>query len=182
MSIIDLSQNNTLIAHAERELAYAGISSPSSPDGGKMANWALSLIRLISTQDQNPQTIRATLEIVLSLSLYQLLSPLTGAESEWESIRDGKQINKRFRAVYRDETGVYNSCGIMWVSPGKGMFYGELANGAKSTVPLKLPCFPKALQIEVNGDETEPLHPEHYEQTMAYYMDQLKQPEESPPE
>lgn len=180
MSIIDLSHNNKLIAHAERELALSGIASPSSPDGGKVANYAMSLIRLISTQNQNQATVKATLDVVLALCMFQLMSPLTGSEIEWERERDGKQVNKRYKAVFRDATGVYNTSAIIWVLPGKNIFYGDLPSGASSTVPIKLPCYPHSVQLEITEDQSAPLHPEQYEEVLALFAKQMQAPDDPP--
>lgn len=169
MPIIDLSNNNKLVQHAERELALAGLTNPSNPAYANIANRALSLVRLMSTQNHTPSTMQMTLSLLTALANFQLLSPLTDKPEEWHSEKDGKRVNKRMPSVYMDAEGkVWNTAAIAWELPGKGIFTGEIQGGYTSTQPLMLPCYPQMVKIELNEDESLK-HPEQYQEVVDYF-------------
>lgn len=177
MPVIDLSQNNKLIQHAERELALAGLSNNSNPDVAQKANYALSIIRLMSTQQHSPQSVDNVLQIVRALAMMQIISPLTANPTEWQIDREGVKRNRRYPSVVMDEAGIaYNEGAIAWGTPDGKWFTGTLETGETSKQPLKLPGYPQVVKIDVDADN-KPIKPEHYLQAVEYFS---KQPEPEP--
>lgn len=174
MPIIDLSNNNKLIAHAEREMVLAGISTPDNPESARLANYALSIIRIISSQQHTGRTVQLTLQLVNALASFQLLSPLTANPIEWHDEREGKRINKRMPSVFMDKDGnVWNSAAIAWDVEGKHIFTGDLPGEYTSTQPLMLPCYPKMIKIVINEDSSLK-RPEDYEEAVAFFRGEPK--------
>lgn len=178
MSVIDLSQNNKLIQHAERELALAGLTNNSNPDSARLANYVLSIIRLMSTQKHTPESAEKVLDVVRALAMFQILSPLTANPGEWMPEKDGKRHSRRYPPAYLDQNGeAWNDGAIVWSSKNGKWFTGELPTGETSKQPLKLPCYPQVVQIEINEDGQTITHPEHYQQVVDFFKGKLE-PEE----
>jgi hypothetical protein len=108
--------------------------------------------------------IAKTIKAVLG---FQILSPLTGEESEWNDISEthGSLMyqNSRDSGVFKDEQGKCSyGTSIVWVGEDRWDTFTGAVNGYKSTNYIKeFPFMPKTFYINVSRELYDENNPEH---------------------
>ncbi len=125
--------------HARRELKAAGYD-PDEKDGPDrwIQDNVLELIRVFSKQGHSGSSAPYCIEMFRKLAAFEPLVPLSGADDEWHEFSPGHFQNRRCSHVFKDETGAYDSTGIIWRDPD-----GSCYQNFESRVPVTFPYTPK---------------------------------------
>jgi len=96
------------VRHAENELKLAGFYDKESGYERRVAYNVIELVKLFADQEHSWTTAHHCLEVFNRLALFNPLTPLTGADDEWEVMYDGEWRNIRCHRVYMDADGGYD--------------------------------------------------------------------------
>lgn len=111
---------------AKRELDLAGYKESGDPDdiNNWMRNDVLKLLEMFCEQGHSGFSANYAIQLFQTLANWKPLSPLTGADDEWNEIGEGMWQNKRASSVFKGEDGrAYWSDGIVfweWYNPEDG--------------------------------------------------------------
>jgi len=148
MFILPKNEHSNLVQHAKKELELSGWYDDDAIYGDLLPESALELVRVFSNQGHSGMSASAITSIVSKLFKYELLSPLTGEDDEWYEVADGVSQNKRCSHVFKDETGVYDMDGKVFVEPN-----GVTYTSRDSRVYITFPYTPKTEFVHVKGEE-----------------------------
>jgi hypothetical protein len=114
----------SLIEYAKRELDVIGMTEDSSDEMNvMMRKHILHMVKEFADEGHSGMSASYALSILKSLLAYEPLSPLTGADDEWNEVDNGYWQNKRASNVFKDKDGAYWSDGIVfweWFEPDDG--------------------------------------------------------------
>ena len=130
--------------HARAELERAGMFGPDSDYGGMMGDAVLKMIDVFADEGHSGMSAGLAVSIFEKLARYEPLTPLTGADDEWNEVGPGVYQNRRCSHVFKDETGAYDIEGRIFREPNGCCF-----TGAKSRVPVTFPYTPKREYVDV---------------------------------
>ena len=95
-------RDSNLVSYAEKELGIAGWKSPDSFYGDMMFKAVMRQLRLFSIEGHSGMSAGLATSIASSLCSYEPLSPLTGADDEWNECGDGVYQNRRASSVFKE--------------------------------------------------------------------------------
>lgn len=114
----------SLIEYAKRELDVIGMTEDSSDEMNvMMRKHILHMVKEFADEGHSGMSASYALSILKRLLAYEPLSPLTGADDEWNEIGNGYWQNKRASNVFKDKDGAYWGDGIVfweWFKPNDG--------------------------------------------------------------
>ena len=143
-----------LVEYAKSELVRIDRDEDGMQD--KMNEDILSIVEIFSEQGHSGFSagyVRSALERLLR---FKSLTPLTGEDSEWDEIGNGKQQNKRCPSVFRNADGTaYDIDGIIVSNNGEITWYSSGRFTKKVTFPYVPPIHPERVYIEYTEDEYE---------------------------
>jgi hypothetical protein len=131
-----------LVQHAKEELKRAGLFDKDSDYGGMLGKAALSLVKTFAAQGHSGMSAALVTQLALRLFQYEPLTPLTGADEEWNDVSDvsGEPWwqNKRCHRVFKGADGkAYDVEGRIFRDPDRSTW----VNG-ESRVPVTFPYMP----------------------------------------
>ena len=97
-----------LYEYATDELRRAGLYDPDADYGGHLGQAISSIIDVMSKQGHSGESMNTTLELLKRVAHYKPLTPLTGADDEWEDRSEYGSVlwqNKRCSSVFKDANG-----------------------------------------------------------------------------
>lgn len=126
--------------HALREFEAAGWKYGADADDPQqwMMDGVLKLLEAMSEQGHSGASAPYMVNLFKSLASFEPITPLTGIDSEWLEYTPGHFQNKRCGHVFKDESGTYDSEGIIWRDPD-----GSCCTNFESRVPVTFPYTPK---------------------------------------
>lgn len=144
-------RGSNLQAHAEREL-LAKLPDDPEPSGfdmnAAMRRDVLDLIFVFATQGHSGFSATFALAYFAHLAKFEPLSPLTGADDEWNEVAPGTWQNKRCSHVFKQAgTGAYDLNGYVFEEPDGARF-----TGTGSSKPIAFPYTPGGDPIVVKVD------------------------------
>lgn len=144
-----------LVEYAKSELARIDRDEDGMQD--KMNEDILSIVEIFSKQGHSGFSagyVRSALERLLR---FKPLTPLTGEDSEWDEIGNGKQQNKRCPSVFRNANGTaYDINGIVVSYNGGITWFSSKRFKKEVTFPYVPPTHAERVYIEyVSEDEYE---------------------------
>ena len=109
---------SNLVTFAERELDLIGMNDEEGMNG-MMRKHLLHMVDEFSNEGHSGFSASYAISCLKRLLAYKPLSPLTGEDDEWTEVSEhmGHKCyqNKRYSAVFKDETGAYNIEGkVFW--------------------------------------------------------------------
>lgn len=109
---------SNLVTFAERELDLIGMKDEEGMNG-MMRKHLLHMVDEFSNEGHSGFSASYAISCLKRLLTYKPLSPLTGEDDEWTEVSEhmGHKCyqNKRYSAVFKDETGAYNIEGkVFW--------------------------------------------------------------------
>lgn len=113
----------SLLDHARRELDLAGIGDEDADYGGMLKDATLQLVEVFAAQGHSGSSAAMVTELVQRLMRYDILTPLTGEDSEWTDVAEyGGDIqwqNNRLSHVFRDggDGQAYDIDAIVLIDP-----------------------------------------------------------------
>lgn len=145
-SWLNRNKPSNIELHAIREFKAAGYMPLEQTEKDDPDRWIqediLELIRVFSKQGHSGLSANYYIEVFSKLAKYELLVPLQGTEDEWVDVAhiNGSPLwqNNRCSHVFRDETGVYDIEGKIFIEPD-----GCCYTNKDSRVYITFPYTPK---------------------------------------
>lgn len=134
-----------LVLHAEKELKIAGLFDKDSDYGGMLGPAIMKMIREFSAEGHSGYSARLALQIFEKVASFEPLTPLTGADDEWNEVGEGVFQNVRCSHVFKDADGrAYDIEGKIFREPGGGCF-----TSGDSRVYVTFPYTPAREYVDV---------------------------------
>lgn len=135
-------QSHALIEHAERELQIIG--SSQADDGYRKL---MELLTLFIMQQHPPEATAMIGSMFAQLVQGEVLSPLTGEDSEWRQINPHLWQNVRSSRVFKATgEGAFDARGVIFVDDDDNMF----VKNPQSRVAIKFPYQPQSKFIRLS--------------------------------
>ncbi len=136
---------SALVEFAREELQRAGLFDKDSDYGGQLGSMILMFIQMLVSQGHSGGSVERVLELFEKLARFQPLTPLTGADDEWNEVEPGFFRNKRGSTVFKKANGVaYDINAKIFREPNGRCFISE-----NSRVAVVFPYVPKTEYIDV---------------------------------
>lgn len=144
----------SLIEHAKTELKAIGMLGSEDEMNTMMSDNILQLIETFAEQGHSGFSAQYCINMFTKLAEFKALSPLTGADDEWNDVSDygdgTKRLqNKRYGSVFKDKDSVYNIDGkVFWEwwrdDDGEPMktYYTSIGSRVPVTFPYTIPDEP----------------------------------------
>lgn len=138
-----------ILDHAKRELELVGLFDEDSDYGGMLGESVMKLIEAFAGEGHSGGSAGLALSLFSRLASYEPLSPLTGADDEWNDVSESvggvmRFQNKRCSRVFKDNDGrTYDIEGRRFVNPDGTSFTSYGDESLKSTVDVEFPYTPK---------------------------------------
>lgn len=163
---------SNLVDFAKTELTLAGYFNEDSLYGGMLGDAVVKMIEQFSEEGHSGMSANIAISLFQRLARFEPLTPLTGADDEWNDISDDsftafaitepddeaqeiidtinsskvpKKLwqNKRCGHVFKDENGAYDSQGRVFREPNGACFTSK-----DSRVPVSFPYTPKVEYVD----------------------------------
>jgi len=131
----------TMFAYTKQELSRINDPEPSETKDYLNA-CLLDLMEIISQQRHTPRSALELLSYMRRLVRFKPLTPLTGEESEWATVFDNKQQNRRCFSIFRlngDNSTAYDSEGVLFSDDDGQTWFTDVE---KSKIPVAFPYVP----------------------------------------
>jgi hypothetical protein len=136
------------VSYARAELRRAGLYDTDGDYGGALGPAILGVVKTFAAEGHSGFSAGIALAALEKLLRFQPLTPLTGADDEWNEVGDGMWQNKRCGHVFRDADGsAYDLDGIVF-RDGTGTY----TNSASRT-PVTFPYVPVTKIVDVRDDK-----------------------------
>lgn len=144
-------------SHAWREFRAAGWVDQNNKFNDEMQEaicmHVLKLLEVFHDEGHSGSSAPYALNVFDTLARFKPIAPLTGEDWEWHDVseyggRDDGPVyqNKRCSRVFKDDTGAYDTEGIVWYdwqTNEAGEKYKSYFTNYKSRVPVTFPYSPK---------------------------------------
>jgi len=136
-----------LVDHAKRELEILG-------NGPDFDEHILEMVGTFAGAGHSGFSAAYAIEVITKLLKFEPLSPLTGEESEWESMVEGISLNKRCSRVFKKvnanymPTEVYDSQGKVFLDKD-GLAY----TSNESLTSITFPYTPHTEIVEFSAED-----------------------------
>ncbi len=144
----------SLLTHAKREFQAAGwadaegnIEEPMQRD---ICNHVLTLLEVFSAEGHSGSSAPYAIDLFKKLASFEPLVPLSGDDSEWNDVGDGRYQNNRCSHVFKDKDRfggqAYDIDGIIFYDnyvDEEGKPYKSYYTSRDSAVPITFPYTPK---------------------------------------
>ena len=140
---------SNLVKHAERELKLAGLFDKDSDYDGELGNAVLELVKAFAAQGHSGFSAAQTIKIFQKVASYDCLTPITGADDEWNDVSEDTLQNNRLSSVFKDKkTGrAYFIEAITWKTQNGSTWNGS-ADGITSKQNIKsFPLYQRGLLL-----------------------------------
>ncbi len=137
--------DDKLYMYARNELKLADLFGEDSDYHGMLANSVLTLIKDFSDQGHSEYSASQIIRIFSRVAAYNPLTPLEGTDDEWSDVGSGMYQNKRCSHVFKDETGAWDSTGIIFREPD-----GSCFQNSDSRVYITFPYAPTVEFVDVD--------------------------------
>lgn len=141
-----MTEESNLVLYAKEELRRIRGDEPDEMQD-MIEEHILNIVRIFSDEGHSGTTAPYTINVLNKLLRFEPLTPLTGADDEWNEVGDGIWQNRRCGHVFKDESGAaYDSTGRVFVEPDGGAYTNH-----ESRVPITFPYTPKIEYIQREG-------------------------------
>lgn len=144
---------SNLAEFAKEELERIGMYPGEGGYNGSVATAIYDLVKLFSEQDHTGFTAGYTVGAFCKLAMWRPLAPLTGDDNEWQEIRPGEYQNKRYSAVFKDETGAYDIHGKAFSDDGGKTWFENKDSRVYITFPYNVPYEPERVYLKRESEE-----------------------------
>lgn len=138
---------SNLVAHAARELDLIGMTAHSDEMNREMRNCILEVVETFAKQGHSGMSAAYALSLIKDLLAFKPISPLTGADYEWNEVSEVTLQNNRCSSVFKSKTTgeVYDIDGIVF-EDSKGHRFTSI----NSRVPVTFPYTPGTQILKVS--------------------------------
>jgi hypothetical protein len=156
---------SNLLSYAEDELNRIGMTE-DSPDemNVEMRKHILHMVKEFSEEGHSGFSGRYALNILTKLLDFKPITPLTGADDEWNDVGEDYWQNKRCSSVFKEADGTcYDIDGKVfweWYRDENGEAVKTYYSGSGCSTPVTFPYTPPAKPIyEYRHSDAEPRTP-----------------------
>lgn len=145
-------RESNLEKYAERELRAAGMfDADADYGGGTLANAVLTLIRAFAAQGHSGGSAPTVISLFTRLARFEPLSPLTGADDEWNEVGNGVWQNRRQSSVFKERDGrAYDIDAVLYEQPN-GVRFQRGGERSWITFPY-MPGAPRVIKVDDKGN------------------------------
>lgn len=148
---------STYTLRAERELKIIGYEPIDELPENDPNRWVqenvFELLEVFSNQGHSGFSAPCVIDLFSKLAKFEILSPLTGEDSEWTCVSDGVFQNNRCSHVFKQpdrfDGQAYDINGKIFREPDGGCY-----TSSDSFVPITFPYIPKSEYVDVPSTET----------------------------
>jgi len=133
----------SLVAFAKRELELAGLFGEDSDYGGMLGNAVLKMVEQFADEGHSGMSAGLAVSIFQKVARFEPLTPLTGADDEWNETMPGEYQNRRCPHVFKNADGAYDSQGRVFRDPDGACF-----TSSESRVPITFPYTPTTEYVD----------------------------------
>lgn len=135
----------SLIEYARSELQAAGLFDKDSDYGGMLGNVVMKMIEQFSEEGHSGASAGRAISIFSRLARFEPLSPLTGADDEWNEVGNDTWQNRRCPHVFKGKDGVaYDIDAVVFERPD-----GSCYTSGDSRRTVEFPYTPKTEIVKV---------------------------------
>lgn len=139
-----LTRNSNLVTYAEKELRLAGWYDKDAFYGDLVPKAILRMVREFADEGHSGMSANLCIALFKKVAAFEPLTPLTGADSEWNEIGEKRFQNRRCGHVFKDEDGrAYDSEGRVFRDPDGGCYTSR-----DSRVFIEFPYTPKTEYVD----------------------------------
>lgn len=133
-------EESNFVLHAKRELALMGmpVDGPADDMNTRMAQHIITMVRAFGEEGHSGFSASYAIGLLEKVLRFEPLSPITGADSEWNEVGDGIFQNNRCSHVFKENGEAYDIDGIIWRDPD-----GSCCTNFESRAPVTFPYVPK---------------------------------------
>lgn len=128
---------SNLEVYAREELKRAGLFDKDGSYGGMMGDAVLKMVRQFDREGHSGYSASMAISIFQKVARFNPLTPLTGADDEWNEIGNGEYQNRRCSHVFKGPGGAYDIDGRVFEDPD-----GSRYTNFDSRVPVVFPYTP----------------------------------------
>jgi hypothetical protein len=154
---------SNLLKHAERELTLIGYDGKDEYNN-MVKSAIMELIATFAKQGHSGFSAPYVINVVTKLAKFEVLSPLTGADDEWNDVSDGLWQNNRDSAVFKAKDGCYFINAFVWVDKETCGYTNKKSRGYIKSFPF----IPKTFHINVD-DDGNPINQAEMDEASKYY-------------
>lgn len=136
----------SLIEYARSELQAAGLFDKNSDYGGMLGNAVMKMIEQFDDEGHSGASAGMAISIFSRLARFEPLSPLTGADDEWNEVGSDTWQNRRCPHVFKGKDGIaYDSTAVVFEDPD-----GCRYTSRDSRRTIEFPYTPKTEIVKVS--------------------------------
>ncbi len=143
---------NKLIEHANKEFQIAGWMDDNGNFDDEMQEMmckhVLRLLEVFSDEEHSGSTAPYAVDLFSKLAMFEIITPLTGEDDEWQEVATGTYQNKRCSHVFKENGEVYDIQGKVFREPN-----GVCYTNKESRTPVTFPYIPETIYINVESSE-----------------------------
>ena len=170
-----------IIEHAKRELKLAGYIPLEQEQEDDPNKWiqedVLALLTLFEGQEHSGMSAPYCIALFKKLASFDILTPLTGKDEEWEQVEESLWQNSRYSAVFKGPEGAYCVSAVVFRDDKDftfttGRLEDEEGNYYKSRLNIsKFPFTPKTFYVDVVEIEDDKyiVNREQWNEAIRYY-------------
>lgn len=143
---LSIVPESNLTRYARDELQRAGLFDSDSDYGGDLGRGTLALAKMFALEGHSGYSAAMSIAMAEKVLRFQPLTPLTGADDEWNEVGPGVfQNNRCFRVFKNGKDGeAYDGEGRIFREPDGGCY-----TNINSRVPITFPYTPKTEIVDV---------------------------------
>lgn len=138
------AEMSNLERFAKDELTRAGLFSPESDYGGILGEATMRLIRTFSAEGHSGFSAGLAVSLFSKVARFEPITPLTGADDEWNEVTQGVFQNRRCSRVFKENGVAYDISGKVFREPD-----GVCFTSKDSRVAVSFPYTPKTEYVDV---------------------------------
>ncbi len=147
--------SNPYVNHARAELERAGFLKKGDDEASKLRNQiADTILQLAQVYGDSHLPVGLVATIITAFTQttqFMPFTPLTGEADEWNEVNEGLYQNKRYKAMYKDDNGVYDTEYYIFVRKNGAAFLA-----AESAVMVEqFPYMPRKVYIYEGTQEAQ---------------------------
>lgn len=140
-------QESNLVSFARHELSLIRSGGPDEMQDAIDAH-VLAMVGMFADEGHSGMSAPYTIGLLMKLLAFEPLTPLTGADDEWNEVGEGQWQNRRCSHVFKDATGhAYDINGRIFREPSGSCFTSH-----DSRVTVVFPYTPTREYVDVDVD------------------------------
>lgn len=135
---------SNLELHAKKEMEIAGLFDKDSDYGGLLGEAVMKMVKVFADEGHSGFSANMAITIFEKVARFEPLTPLTGADDEWNEVGHGIFQNNRCSHVFKENGAAYDIVGKIFREPS-----GSCFTSFDSRTPVTFPYTPKHEYVDV---------------------------------